>query len=132
MQKYVFSYLDEQVFEADLFGLRFMENMGKGEKYLDGLRILGTEYDEKFGDYFNRPNIASRIDFLSYVHQNPELANTFNDKLRKKQPKMKPEDDEEVEVANVEVEDKDKAKVKGSEDKPKKKKKKVKKNRLGH
>lgn len=84
MQKYVFSYLDDQIFEADLFGMRFMENLGKGDKYLQGLRILGTDYDETFGHYFGRPDVANRIAFLSFVKENPELCNKYNEKQRKK------------------------------------------------
>ena len=74
--RYLFDYLREQVFEADLFAYRFLERMGKGEQLLNALRILGSSYDELFSANKYHPTVENRIDFLKYVKQHPELGNT--------------------------------------------------------
>ena len=88
--KYSFKYSREQEFEADLFAYRFLEHIGKGEEYINGLRILGTAYDALYDEYNDHPTIASRIDFLKYVQLHPELGNKKNNKLKKKhtQPEL--------------------------------------------
>lgn len=82
--KYSFNYSREQEYEADLIAYRFLEHLGKGEEFINGLRILGTAYDGLFDEYSDHPTTGSRIDFLRYVQQHPEIGNKNNGKLRKK------------------------------------------------
>ena len=87
--KYMFKYSREQEFEADLFAYRFLEHLGCGEEFINGLRILGTQYDALYDEFSDHPTISSRIGFLKYVAAHPELGNTKNIKLRKKRTKPK-------------------------------------------
>ncbi len=82
--KYSFKYSREQEYEADLLAYRFLENLGCADKYIDALRILGSEYDTLYSDYSDHPTITMRINFLKFVQQNPELGNKDNKKLKKK------------------------------------------------
>ena len=82
--KYSFKYSREQEYEADLIAYRFMEHLGVGEEFINGLRILGTDYDALYNEYSDHPTISSRIDFLKYVQQHPELGNKKNAKLKRK------------------------------------------------
>lgn len=82
--KYSFKYSREQEFEADLIAYRFLEHIGAGEEFINGLRILGTAYDSLYDEYSDHPTISARIDFLKYVQQHPELGNKKNAKLKKK------------------------------------------------
>lgn len=77
-----FDYSRKQEYEADLIGYRFMENLGLGEEFLNGLRILGSQYDYLYSDYSDHPTINSRIQFLKYVKEHPEIRNTANDKAK--------------------------------------------------
>lgn len=81
--KYSFKFSREQEIEADLIAYRFLENLGRGEDFINGLRILGTDYDFLYNDYSDHPTIANRIGFLTFVRDNPTLGNTKNEKLRK-------------------------------------------------
>lgn len=81
--KYSFKFSREQEIEADLIAYRFLENLGRGEDFINGLRILGTDYDFLYNDYSDHPTIADRIGFLTFVRDNPTLGNTKNEKLRK-------------------------------------------------
>lgn len=85
--KYSFKYSREQEFEADLFAYRFLEHLGCGEEFINGLRILGTQYDFLFDEYSDHPTTSTRINFLNYVNEHPELGNTQNVKLKKKRTK---------------------------------------------
>lgn len=82
--KYGFKFSREQEYEADLIAYRFLENLGYGDSFIDGLRILGTEYDHMYDEYADHPTTSSRIDFLKYVQTHPELVNKENKKLKKK------------------------------------------------
>lgn len=82
--KYSFKYSREQEFEADLIAYRFLEHIGKGEEFINGLRILGTAYDALYDEYSDHPTIGSRINFLKYVQKHPEIGNKQNAKLKKK------------------------------------------------
>lgn len=82
--KYKFKYTREQEYEADLIAYRFLEHLGKGESFINGLRILGTSYDALYNEFSDHTTIRSRIDFLKYVQQHPELGNKKNAKLKKK------------------------------------------------
>lgn len=79
---YCFDYTQAQIFEADLIAYRFLENLGRGDDYIDGLRILGKEYDDLYAVFDNRPTVESRIEFLEFVRDNPQLGNTKNAGLR--------------------------------------------------
>ena len=81
--KYLFKFNREQEFEADLFAYRFLEHLGCGEEFINGLRILGTQYDYMFDEYSDHPTTSTRINFLNYVAEHPELGNTQNAKLKK-------------------------------------------------
>lgn len=78
-----------QVLQTDLVAYRFLEKMGiGGQAYIDFLGLLANnelspeEMEAvEHGDY---PTIAYRIDFLKYVHANPGLINTENDRIRRK------------------------------------------------
>lgn len=85
--KYSFKYSREQEFEADLFAYRFLEHLGCGEEFINGLCILGTQYDFMFDEYSDHPTTSTRINFLNYVAEHPEHGNTQNAKLKKKRIK---------------------------------------------
>lgn len=89
--KYSLNYSREQEIEADLLAYRFMENLGCAEEFINGLRILGTQYDELYSEYSDHPTIISRINFLKFIQEHPEMGNKENEKLRKK--RLKPEFD---------------------------------------
>lgn len=82
--KYTFKYCREQEIEADLLAYRFLENQGCAEEFINGLRILGTQYDDYFSEYSDHPTTTTRINFLKYVQEHPELGNTENKKLKKR------------------------------------------------
>lgn len=83
--KYTYAFSREQEYEADLIAFRFIENLlGSGEEFINGLRILGTVYDQLYDEYSDHPTTTSRIDFLKFVQQNPTLGNKVNKKLKKK------------------------------------------------
>ena len=84
---YSFAYSPEQIYEADLMAFRFLENMGCGEEYINGLRILTTVYDQLDESDPTKPLIASRIELLRFAQRNPELGNTQNAKLIRKSQK---------------------------------------------
>lgn len=74
--RYFFEYSRGQEYEADLFAFRFLENLGCGEDFINGLRILGAQqYDNIYSEYDDHPTIPSRINFLKFVQQHPELGN---------------------------------------------------------
>ena len=85
--KYSFQYSREQEYEADLVAYRFLEHIGCGEEFVNGLRILGTAYDALYNEYSDHPTIWSRIEFLKYVQNHPEIGNKKNAKLKKKRNK---------------------------------------------
>ena len=86
--KYSMKYCREQEIEADLLAYRFLENMGCGEEFINGLRILSAaHYDNMFSEYSDHPTITTRINFLKYVQAHPELGNKENAKLRNKRTK---------------------------------------------
>lgn len=76
-------YNREQEYECDLIAFRFLQNLGIGEQYINGLRILGTEFDELYDDYSDHPTTIERIEFIKYANANPSLGNKNNKKLRK-------------------------------------------------
>lgn len=80
----IFRFLQNQEYEADLIAYRFLEHLGQGEEFINGLRILGAAYDDSNSETSCNPEIGSRIDFLRYVKNHPELGNTKNPKLKKK------------------------------------------------
>lgn len=82
--KYIFDYTVEQEYEADLIAYSFLENLlGSGEDYIDGLRIIGSVYNHLSHDNTDMLPTSSRINFLKYVSQNPDLGNKINAKLRR-------------------------------------------------
>lgn len=85
--KYSFKYSREQEIEADLFAYRFLENLGCAEEFINGLRILGTQYDTLYSEFSDHPTINQRINFLKFVQSHPELGNKENAKLKKKRLK---------------------------------------------
>ena len=86
--KFSFDYSREQEYEADLIAYRFLENFGRGEDYINALRILGSAYDELYSEYSGHPNITARIEFLKFVRDNPHIGNTINTTLRDKRIKI--------------------------------------------
>lgn len=82
--KYSFQYDREQEMEADLIAFRFMENLGCGEDFINGLRILGTQYDALYSEYSDHPTIQYRIAFLQYAQSNPNLKSTSDKKAKDK------------------------------------------------
>lgn len=82
--RYSLAFARDQEYEADLLAYRFLENLGCGDEYINGLRILGSAYDELYDEYSDHPLIISRIDFLKFVKEHPELGNKINKKLKKK------------------------------------------------
>lgn len=76
-------YTHAQVYEADLVAYRFLENVGSGEEFINGLKILGSNYDAFYEENrCDRPSISERIAFLNYVQSNPQLGNKVNNKIR--------------------------------------------------
>ena len=76
-------YSHEQIYEADLIAYRFLENMGSGEDFINGLRILGSNYDSLYEENrYDRPSTSERIDFLKYVQSNPQIGNKINAHMR--------------------------------------------------
>ncbi len=88
-EKYIFNYTKEQEHEADLIAFRFLEYFsGDGDNYINALRIMGSLHNHMLdnnGDDIN--SISSRINFLKYVQQHPELGNTQNAALRRSREK---------------------------------------------
>ncbi|MBD5248236.1 MAG: M48 family metalloprotease [Barnesiella sp.] len=84
--KYVFDYTKEQEYEADIVAFRFIEYMfGNGEDYLNALRIIGSVYNHLSSDVISQEDIitaSSRINFIKYVQQHPELGNKINASMR--------------------------------------------------
>ena len=85
--KYSLKYSREQEIEADLFAYRFLENLGCAEEFINGLRILGTQYNTLYSEFSDHPTINKRINFLKFVQAHPELGNKENAKLKKKRLK---------------------------------------------
>lgn len=86
-QLFAYRYSVDQQYEADMAAFRFMQFMGNGNAYIEALKFMGSD-DELFdncGDPY--PSVSSRIAFLNYLQDHPELKNTQNDKLRKKRMK---------------------------------------------
>ncbi|MDE6337557.1 MAG: hypothetical protein K2J63_13170 [Muribaculaceae bacterium] len=80
-------YSHEQIYEADLIAYRFLENMGSGEDFINGLRILGSNYDSLYEENrYDRPSTSERIDFLKYVQNNPQIGNKINAHMRQQAP----------------------------------------------
>lgn len=76
-------YSHEQIYEADLVAYRFLENVSSGEDFINGLRILGSNYDSLYEENrYDRPSTSERIDFLKYVQSNPQIGNKINDRIR--------------------------------------------------
>jgi len=72
----------EQIYESDLVAFRLMETMGKGNAYIEGLKLLGANNDSSYSGYPNHPSTPSRIALLKYAKEHPEITNTQNAKLR--------------------------------------------------
>lgn len=81
--KYTYKFSREQEYEADLIAFRFLENLGCGEEFINGLRILGAQYDSIYDEFSDHPTTASRIAFLTYVRDHPELGNKKNAQIKK-------------------------------------------------
>lgn len=90
--KYSYKFSREQEYEADLIAYRFLENLGCGEEYINGLRILGTQYDGLYDEFSDHPTTTSRIAFLIYVKEHPEFGNKKNAKLRKQRTHQEKDD----------------------------------------
>jgi hypothetical protein len=84
---FTFKFSREEEYESDLVAFRFLQNIGKSEALIDGLKLLGTEYDNLYSEYSDHPTIPSRIAFLQFLNENPQLGNTENAKLHKKRAK---------------------------------------------
>lgn len=86
--KYIYDYTKGQEFEADLIAFRFLENkLGSGEEYINALRILGSVYNHLSPENKDMIPTSTRINFLKYVNQNPELGNKINTELRRERVK---------------------------------------------
>lgn len=81
--RYIFSYLSEQIFEADMIAYRFMEKAGCGEAYLNGLRILASERDGIYDSLNPDAPLSERINLLKYAQSHPEYGNSKNIKRRR-------------------------------------------------
>ena len=83
--KYSFKFSREEEYEADLLAYRFLENLDLQDEFINGLRILGTEYDHLYDEYSDHPTTSSRIAFLNFVKENPTLGNKESSKPKKKE-----------------------------------------------
>lgn len=90
--KYSYKFSREQEYEADLIAYRFLENLGHGEAFINGLRILGTQYDSLYDEFSDHPTTTSRIAFLTFIKEHPELGNKKNAKLKKKMSQPEKDD----------------------------------------
>lgn len=92
-EKYIFDYTKEQEHEADLIAFRFLEYMFEnGEDYINALRIMDSVNNHLPNGYktYDEDEIIStstRINFLKFVQQNPELGNTVNAAVRRSRAK---------------------------------------------
>lgn len=69
-----FYFSKDQIFQADLIAYRFMEWLGKGDAYIESLKLLeATGTPEATND--GAPDYTERINFLSFVADNPALGN---------------------------------------------------------
>lgn len=84
---YAYRYSIDQQYEADMAAFRFMQFLGKSDAYIEALKFMqpdATMVDINGNPY---PSVSTRIAFLNYLQENPEIVNTENDKLRKKRMK---------------------------------------------
>lgn len=80
---YGFDYAPCQVYQADLWGYRFMDFLGRGNAYRQALEFLGSNgIDARVSE--NQPTIEQRVNFVEYAASHPELDNRRNAKLRQK------------------------------------------------
>ena len=99
LMKFYYSYSREQEYEADLVAYRFLEWIGYGGDYyiemlkmleantpLDALRIEEVSNDD-------HPTFRDRMNFLKFVKDNPQIANTANRKIRDKKRMTRVYDD---------------------------------------
>lgn len=70
------------IYQADLAAYSYMENQGKGDKYIESLMFLGTDYDNLHPITASYPTTTERINFLNYVKANPQIFNKENGLLR--------------------------------------------------
>ncbi len=83
--KFFFKYTPGLEYEADLTAFRFMQYLGKGEDYINGLKILGSSsYDSQFGENTDQPTITQRIALLEFAESHPDIYNTLNADLKQK------------------------------------------------
>lgn len=83
-QIYALIFENRQVYESDMVAFRLMETMGKGNSYIEGLKLLGANNDAAYSGYPGHPSTPSRIALLDYMRAHPEVTNTQNDKIRAK------------------------------------------------
>ena len=78
-------YSPDQEYAADLVGYRFMQSQGKGDLYVEALRLLAPEFTTASVPETGDPNISQRIDFIKYIASNPDILNKKSEGLRRKQ-----------------------------------------------
>ncbi len=81
---YALIFGNKQVYESDMVAFRLMETMGKGNSYIEGLKLLGANNDSAYAGYPGHPSTPSRIALLNYMREHPEVTNTQNVKIRAK------------------------------------------------
>lgn len=86
--KFMNEFTEEQEYEADLMAFRFIEYLlGSGEEYINVLRILGSVYNHITNESNDFVTTSSRINFLKFVKENPNLGNKVNARLRQSRVK---------------------------------------------
>lgn len=77
-------FSDEQQYEADLVGLRFMQREGKGDVFLEALKMVAPAMQAPDVPEPAGPVMNNRIEFLRYVINNPDIENKKARKIRRK------------------------------------------------
>lgn len=78
-------YSPDQEYAADLVGYRFMQSQGKGDLYVDALRLLAPEFTTGSVPDTGDPNISERIDFIRYISDHPNILNKKSERMRAKE-----------------------------------------------
>lgn len=62
-----------------------MQSQGKGDVYVDALRLLAPEFTTASVPDNGDPNISQRIDFIRYISDHPNILNKKSERMRAKE-----------------------------------------------
>lgn len=75
-------YSPDQEYQADLVGYRFMQAEGKGELFVDALRLLAPEFTTGSVPEEGDPSITDQIGFINFIIANPNILNQKLEQMR--------------------------------------------------